>query len=148
MGHIELAAPVAHIWYLRSIPSKIGLLLDKTLKEVESILYLEKNVVTKSEIEEYPVGTLLTEDKYNYVQETYGDKIKVGTGAEAIAELLRGLDLEGLAKDIQIKMTKTLSEAKRKKLGKRLQLIRSFLESGNKPEWMILSVIPVIPPLN
>ncbi len=146
MGHIELAAPVAHIWYLRSIPSKIGLLLDKTLKEVESILYLEKYVVIKSEIEEYPVGTLLTEDKYYYVQETYGDKIKVGTGAEAIAELLRGLDLEGLAKDIQIEMTKTLSEARRKKLGKRLQLIRSFLESGNKPEWMILSVIPVIPP--
>lgn len=146
MGHIELAAPVAHIWYLRSIPSKIGLLLDKTLKEVESILYLEKYVVIKSEIEEYPVGTLLAEDKYYYIQETYSDKVKVGTGAEAIAELLRGLDLESLAKDIQIEMAKTQSEARRKKLGKRLQLIRSFLESGNKPEWMILTVIPVIPP--
>ncbi|MCS7150156.1 MAG: DNA-directed RNA polymerase subunit beta' [Caldimicrobium sp.] len=146
MGHIELAAPVAHIWYLRSIPSKIGLLLDKTLKEVESILYLEKYVVIDSEVEEYPPGTLLSEEKYYYLQETLGDKVKIGTGAEAIADLLKRLDLEKLARDIQVEMQATSSEARRKKLGKRLQLIRHFLESGNRPEWMILQVIPVIPP--
>ncbi|MCS7200020.1 MAG: DNA-directed RNA polymerase subunit beta' [Caldimicrobium sp.] len=146
LGHIELAAPVAHIWYLRSIPSKIGLLLDKTLKEVESILYLEKYVVIDSEIEEYPPGTLLNEEKYYFLQETYGDKIKISTGAEAIAELLKKLDLEKLSRDIQLEMQATQSEARRKKLGKRLQLIRNFIESGNRPEWMILQVIPVIPP--
>lgn len=146
MGHIELAAPVAHIWYLRSIPSKIGLLLDMTLKEVESILYLEKYVVIESEVEEYPVGTILPEEKYYYLQETFGNKIRMGTGAEAIAELLKRLDLEKLARDIQVEMQTTQSEARRKKLGKRLQLIKNLLESGNKPEWMILSVIPVIPP--
>ncbi|MEZ0344745.1 MAG: DNA-directed RNA polymerase subunit beta' [Caldimicrobium sp.] len=146
MGHIELAAPVAHIWYLRSIPSKIGLLLDMTLKEVESILYLEKYVVIESEIEEFPVGTILSEEKYYYLQETFGDKIKMGTGAEAIAELFKRLDLEKLARDIQVEMQTTQSEARRKKLGKRLQLIKNLIESGNKPEWMILRVIPVIPP--
>ncbi len=146
MGHIELAAPVAHIWFLRSIPSKIGLLLDMTLKEVESVLYLERYVVMESAVDEFPVGTLLTEEKYYYLQETYGDKIKIGTGASAIYELLKGLDLEKIARDIQVEMQTTHSEARRKKLGKRLQLIRSFLESGNKPEWMILQVIPVIPP--
>jgi len=146
MGHIELAAPVAHIWFLRSIPSKIGLLLDMTLKEVESILYLDKYVVIESEIEEFPPGTILPEEKCYYLQETYGDKIKIGTGAEAIAELLKRLDLEKLAKDIQVEMLSTQSEARRKKLGKRFQLIRYFLESGNRPEWMILRVIPVIPP--
>lgn len=146
MGHIELASPVAHIWYLRSIPSKIGLLLEMTLKEVESILYLEKYVVLESNHEEYPVGTILSEEKFHYLQENFGDRIKMGTGAEAIAELLKKLDLEKLAKDIQIEMQTTQSEARRKKLGKRLQLIRYLLESGNRPEWMILQVIPVIPP--
>ncbi|MGC9141703.1 MAG: DNA-directed RNA polymerase subunit beta' [Caldimicrobium sp.] len=146
MGHIELASPVAHIWYLRSMPSKIGLLLDMTLKEVESILYLEKYVVIESEVEEYPVGTILPEEKYYYLQENFGSKIKMGTGAEAIAELLKRLDLEKLAQDIQVEMHTTQSEARRKKLGKRLQLIKNLLESGNKPEWMILRVIPVIPP--
>ncbi len=146
LGHIELASPVAHIWYLRSIPSKIGLLLDMTLKEVESILYLEKYVVIESKVEEFPVGTLLNEEKYFYLSETYGDKIKIGTGAEAIIELFKRLELEKLAKDIMLEMQTTQSESRRKKLGKRLQLIRFFLESGNKPEWMILQVIPVIPP--
>ncbi|MGB9762094.1 MAG: DNA-directed RNA polymerase subunit beta' [Caldimicrobium thiodismutans] len=146
MGHIELASPVAHIWYLRSMPSKIGLLLDMTLKEVESILYLEKYVVIESEVEEYPVGTILPEEKYYYLQENFGSKIKMGTGAEAIAELLKRLDLEKLAQDIQVEMHTTQSEARRKKLGKRLQLIKNLLESGNKPEWIILRVIPVIPP--
>ncbi|MFN3921503.1 MAG: DNA-directed RNA polymerase subunit beta', partial [Caldimicrobium sp.] len=146
MGHIELASPVAHIWYLRSIPSKIGLLLDLTLKEVESILYLEKYVVIESQLEDYPVGTIVNEEKYYYLTETFAEKIKLGTGAEAIAELLKRLDLEKLAKEITIEMQTTSSESRRKKLGKRLQLIRHFLESGNKPEWMILQVIPVIPP--
>lgn len=146
MGHIELASPVAHIWYLRSIPSKIGLLLDLTLKEVESILYLERYVVIESQLEEYPVGTIVNEEKYYYLTETFAEKIKIGTGAEAIAELLRRLDLEKIAQDITVEMQTTHSESRRKKLGKRLQLIRHFLESGNKPEWMILQVIPVIPP--
>jgi len=94
MGHIELGAPVAHIWYLRSIPSKIGLLLNMTLKEVESILYLEKYVVIDSQIDEYPKGTILKEDEYYTLKEKYGDKIQIGTGAEAIRELLRTMDLD------------------------------------------------------
>ena len=146
MGHIELAAPVAHIWYLRSIPSKIGLLLNMTLKEVESILYLEKYIVIESEIDEYPKGTILTEDKYYALSEMYGDKIVIDTGAKAIYELLRSLDLDKLIQEITIEMQTTQSEARRKKLGKRLQLIRAFKNSGNRPEWMILKVIPVIPP--
>ncbi|MDM7202665.1 MAG: DNA-directed RNA polymerase subunit beta', partial [Thermodesulfobacteriaceae bacterium] len=128
------------------IPSKIGLLLDMTLKEVESILYLEKYVVIESQLEEYPVGTLLNEEKYYYLTETFGDKIKIGTGAEAIYKLLKGLELEKLAQDVIVMMQTSQSESRRKKLGKRLQLIRYFLESGNRPEWMILQVIPVIPP--
>ncbi len=146
MGHIELAAPVAHIWYLRSIPSKIGLLLNMTLKEVESILYLEKYVVVESEVEEYPKGKILKEDEYYELKERYGDKIKIETGAEAIYELLKSIDLDKEAQSIMAEMQTTNSEAKRKKLGKRLHLIRAFKQSGNKPEWMILQVIPVIPP--
>jgi len=146
MGHIELAAPVAHIWYLRSIPSKIGLLLNMTLKEVESILYLEKYVVIESEIDEYPKGTILTEDKYYALSEMYGDKIVIDTGAKAIYELLKSLDLDKLIQEITIEMQTTQSEARRKKLGKRLQLVKAFKNSGNRPEWMILQVIPVIPP--
>ncbi len=146
MGHIELAAPVAHIWYLRSIPSKIGLLLNMTLKEVESILYLEKYVVIESQLDEFPVGTILSEDKYLTLKEIYGDQIIADTGASAIYELLRNLDLDRLIQEIQMEMQTTHSEARRKKLGKRLQLARSFKLSGNKPEWMILKVIPVIPP--
>jgi len=146
MGHIELAAPVAHIWYLRSIPSKIGLLLNMTLKEVESILYLEKYIVIGSEIDEYPKGTILTEDKYYALSEMYGDKIVIDTGAKAIYELLKSLDLDKLIQEIIIEMQTTQSEARRKKLGKRLQLVRAFKISGNRPEWMILKVIPVIPP--
>jgi len=146
MGHIELAAPVAHIWYLRSIPSKIGLLLNMTLKEVESILYLEKYVVIESEVDEYPKGTILTEDKYYALKEMYGDKIIIDTGAKAIYELLKSLDLDKLIQEITVEMHSTQSEARRKKLGKRLQLARAFKNSGNKPEWMILQVIPVIPP--
>ncbi len=146
MGHIELAAPVAHIWYLRSIPSKIGLLLNMTLKEVESVLYLEKYVVVESEVDEYPKGTILTEDKYYALKEMYGDKIVIDTGAKAIYELLKSLDLDKLAQEIIVEMHSTHSEARRKKLGKRLQLVRAFKNSGNRPEWMILQVIPVIPP--
>jgi len=146
MGHIELAAPVAHIWYLRSIPSKIGLMLNMTLKEVESILYLEKYVVVESEIDEYPKGTLLTEDKYYALKEMYGDKIVIETGAKAIYELLKSLDLDKLIQEIMIEMQSTHSEARRKKLSKRLHLVKAFKNSGNKPEWMILKVLPVIPP--
>ncbi len=146
MGHIELAAPVAHIWYLRSIPSKIALMLDKTLKEVESVLYLERYIVVESEIEEYPVGKILKEEELYQIQDRYGDKVKILTGAEAIYELLKKIDIEEEIKRISAEMQMTTSEAKRKKLGKRLQLMRAFRDSGNKPEWMILQVIPVIPP--
>lgn len=146
MGHIELASPVAHIWYLRSIPSKIGLLLNMTLKEVESILYLEKYVVVESSIDEYPVGTILSEDKYYLLKETFGERINIETGALAIYKLLRSLNLDRLVEEIVVEMHSTQSEARRKKLGKRLHLVRAFKQSGNRPEWMILSVIPVIPP--
>lgn len=146
MGHIELASPVAHIWYLRSIPSKLALILNMTLKEVESILYLEKYIVTKSDVEEYPIGTILTEEKYHILKEQYGEKIIINTGAEAIYELLNSLDLDKLIQEITLEMQSTQSEARRKKLGKRLQLVRAFKQSGNRPEWMILKVIPVIPP--
>ncbi len=146
MGHIELGAPVAHIWYLRSIPSKIGLLLNMTLKEVESILYLEKYVVIDSQIDEYPKGTILKEDEYYTLKEKYGDKIQIGTGAEAIRELLRTMDLDKEMENIINEIKSTSSEARRKKLSKRLNLIKAFKQSGNRPEWMILQVIPVIPP--
>ncbi|AEH44156.1 DNA-directed RNA polymerase, beta' subunit [Thermodesulfatator indicus DSM 15286] len=146
MGHISLAAPVAHIWYLRSIPSKIGALLDMTLKELERVLYFESFVVTESEIPEVPVGKVLNEEEYQNLLQAHGPKFKIGIGAEAIKTILQNLNLEELSKELREEMAKTRSEAKRKKLGKRLRIVEALKESGNKPEWMILDVIPVIPP--
>jgi DNA-directed RNA polymerase subunit beta' len=146
LGHIKLAAPVAHIWFLKSLPSKIGAVLDMTLKQLEKILYFEQYAVVASDVEALPVGTLFTEDKYRQAREEYGGKFKVGIGAEAIRELLHAQDLVALSKELREEMTTTNSQTKRLKLGKRLYVIEAFQESGNRPEWMVLEVIPVLPP--
>jgi len=146
LGHIELAAPVAHIWFLKSLPTKIGNLLDMTLKELERILYFEAYVVTSSEVSTLPAASLLNEEKYRLMLEEHGDQFKVGIGAEAIRELLKSIDLVELSASIREEMRNTGSETKRTKLGKRLKVVEAFRDSGNRPEWMILEVIPVLPP--
>ncbi len=146
LGHIELAAPVAHIWFLKSLPSKIGNLLDMTLKELEKVLYFDSYVVIDSKEASIPVGSLLTEENYRQAREEFPDKFRVGIGAAAIKEMLQSLDLETLSKTLREEMRQTGSEAKRKKLAKRLNVTEAFRDSGNRPEWMILEVIPVLPP--
>ena len=146
MGHIELAAPVAHIWFLRSLPSRIGCILDMTLRELEKILYFESYVVIDPGETPLKKGELFSEEKYAKLRSEYGDSFKVGMGGEAIRTLLKETDLEKLSESLRSEMKTTSSDAKRKKLAKRLKVINAFLESGNKPEWMILEVIPVIPP--
>ncbi|MBU0485122.1 MAG: DNA-directed RNA polymerase subunit beta' [Proteobacteria bacterium] len=146
LGHIELAAPVAHIWFLKSLPSKIGNLMDMTLKELEKALYFDSYVVTSSEAPAPAVGTLLNEDLYRQAREDFPGKFKVGIGAEAIREMLKNLDLNTLSAELREEMRTTGSEAKRKKLAKRLNIAEAFKDSGNHPEWMILEVIPVLPP--
>jgi DNA-directed RNA polymerase subunit beta' len=147
MGHIELAAPVAHIWFLKSLPSRIGLLLDMTLKELERILYFESYVVIEPGLTALEDRQLLSEDEYLKAQELYGaDSFTALIGAEAIREMLKVLDLEKMAADLRVEISESTSELKPKKLAKRLKLIEAFVQSGNKPEWMILKVVPVIPP--
>src|SRR5215216_7443064 len=147
MGHIELAAPVAHIWFLKSLPSRIGLLLDMTLKELERILYFESYVVIEPGLTPLKERQLLSEDEYIRAQEEYGeDSFTAMIGAEAIRKILRDLDLEKIAMDLRQEIAVTTSELKPKKLMKRLKIIEAFLQSGNKPEWMILTQVPVIPP--
>ncbi len=146
LGHIRLAAPVAHIWFLKSLPSKIGAVLDMTLKQLEKILYFEQYAVVESETEEVPIGTLFNEEKYRQAREQYAGQFRVGIGAEAIRELLKAQELEKLSLQIREEMATTNSQTKRLKLGKRLYVIEAFRDSGNKPEWMILEVIPVLPP--
>jgi len=146
LGHIELAAPVAHIWFLKSLPSKIGAVLDMTLKQLERILYFEQYAVVESETEDIPKGTLLTEEKYRKAREEYAGQFQVGIGAEAIRELLASQELQELSKELRAEMGTTGSQTKRQKFGKRLHVIEAFIESGNEPEWMILEVIPVLPP--
>ena len=146
LGHIKLAAPVAHIWFLKSLPSKIGAVLDMTLKQLEKILYFEQYAVVHSEVDGLPVGSLLTEEKYRQAMEEHPNKFRVGIGAEAIRELLAGQDLVKLSEQLREEMLATNSQTKRQKLGKRLFVIEAFRDSGNKPEWMILEVIPVLPP--
>ncbi|MGC8736303.1 MAG: DNA-directed RNA polymerase subunit beta' [Dissulfurimicrobium sp.] len=146
MGHISLAAPVAHIWFLKSLPSKIGALLDLSLKELERVLYFESHIVLSSQVPELAVGTILSEELYTKNLDLYGSKFEVGIGAEAIQMLLARIDLDSLSRELRDEMIKTKSEAKRKKLGKRLRVIEAFKDSGNRPEWMILNVIPVLPP--
>jgi len=146
MGCIELAAPVAHIWFLRSLPSKIGNLLDLTLRELEKVLYFDSFIVLDPGETPLTKGELLTEEKYRQMVQDYGSAFTAGIGAEAIKQLLMGLDLEKLATELREEMVKTNSMAKRKKLAKRLKIIDAFRESENRPEWMIMSVIPVLPP--
>ena len=146
MGHIELATPVAHIWFLKSLPSRIGLLLDISLRDIERILYFEAYVVIDPGMTSLEKGQLLSEDAYLEAVEQYGDDFDARMGAEAVRELLRGLDLDSEAKVLREELPTTTSETKQKKYAKRLKLIEAFLSSGNKPEWMILSVLPVLPP--
>ena len=146
MAHISLAAPVAHIWFLKSLPSKIGCLLDLSLKELERVLYFESHIVLESQLPEIPVGMLMSDEVYQDNYEQFGDKFEVGIGAEAVRYLLSHLDLDAISVELREEMQKTRSEAKRKKLGKRLRVVEAFRGSGNKPEWMILNVIPVLPP--
>jgi DNA-directed RNA polymerase subunit beta' len=147
MGHIELAAPVAHIWFLKSLPSRIGLLLDMTLKDLERILYFEYYVVLEPGLTALQDRQLLSEDEYLKAQEEFGaDSFTAMIGAEAIREMLKALDLEKMAADLRKEIAESTSELKPKKLAKRLKLIEAFVQSGNKPEWMILTQVPVIPP--
>ncbi|HYB92165.1 MAG TPA: DNA-directed RNA polymerase subunit beta', partial [Candidatus Binataceae bacterium] len=146
MGHIDLAAPVAHIWFLRSLPSRIGTLLDMTLKELEKVLYFECYVVTDAGETPLQPKELLTERKYREAREQYGQGFKADMGAEAIRGLLAQLDLGKLAEELRAEMKTTASEARRKKVAKRLKVVNAFRDSGNKPEWMILTILPVIPP--
>ena len=147
MGHIELAAPVAHIWFLRSLPSRIGALLDMTLRELERILYFEYYVVLDPGQSGLTFGEALSEEMYRQSVEKWGiDSFKVGMGAEAIREMLGKIDLAGLSVTLRVDLKDTTSEAKRKKIVKRLKVVDACLHSGNKPEWLILEVVPVLPP--
>ena len=147
MGHIELAAPVAHIWFLKSLPSRIGLLLDMTLKDLERVLYFENYIVLEPGLTTLKPLQPLTEEEYLKAQEDFGeDSFTASIGAEAIRELLKGLDLEKTAAELRQEIAESTSELKPKKLAKRLKVVEAFIESGNKPEWMILTVVPVIPP--
>jgi len=146
MGHIDLASPVAHIWYLRSLPSRIGLMLDMTLREIEKALYFEAYIVIDGGLTPFEKGQLLSEDGYQKAIEEYGTDLKVGMGAEAIMELLKEIELKTTFEELKDEIANTKSQAKNKRNVKRLKLIDSFIKSGNKPEWMILSVLPVLPP--
>ena len=146
MGHIELACPVVHIWFLKSLPSKIGNLLDLTLKELEKILYFEAYVVVDGGDTDLTKGMLLSEEKYRQSREEFGSRFKAGMGAEAIREMLKAVELEPLSQQVRAEMLKTGSDAKLKKLGKRLKIIDAFRETGQRPEWMVMEVIPVLPP--
>jgi DNA-directed RNA polymerase subunit beta' len=147
MGHIELAAPVAHIWFLKSLPSRIALLLDMTLKDVERVLYFENYIVTEPGLTPMKYGELLTEEQYITAQDQYGaDAFTAGIGAEAVRDMLMAIELEKLRDDLRVEIAESTSELKPKKLAKRLKIVEGFIESGNRPEWMILTVVPVIPP--
>jgi DNA-directed RNA polymerase subunit beta' len=147
MGHIDLATPVAHIWFLKSLPSRIGLLLDMMLKDLEKILYFESYVVLDAGLTPFKNGDLLSEDQYYDAMDEYGETaFKAGIGAEAIRDMLAELDLLKEQAELRSQLGEKLSDARHKKLIKRLKIVDSFVESGNKPEWMIMTVIPVIPP--
>ncbi len=147
MGHISLATPVAHIWFLKSLPSRIGNLLDIPLKDLEKVLYCEAYIVTNPKQSGLEPAELLTEERYGKLLDEVGiDAFDAGMGAEAIMQLLKDLDIVGLAETLRAEMREVTSEAKRKKIAKRLKVVEAFRESGNKPEWMMLSIIPVIPP--
>ena len=147
MGHIDLASPVAHIWFLKSLPSRIGTLMDMTLKELERVLYFESYIVLDPGETPLKQKELLSETQYRKAVEEFGPgSFRAGMGAEAVRELLQDFDLEQLARELRIEMVETSSEARRKKTAKRLKVVNAFRQSGNRPEEMILEVIPVIPP--
>ncbi len=146
MGHIELASPTAHIWFLKSLPSRIGLMLDMTLREIERVLYFEAFVVIDPGMTQMQRGQLLSDEMYLDAIEKHGDEFDARMGAEAVHELLKSLDLQAEVIKVREDIAGTSSETKIKRLTKRLKLIESFLESGNKPEWMVLTVLPVLPP--
>ena len=146
MGHIELASPVAHIWFLKSLPSRIGLLLDMTLRDVERILYFEAFIVIDPGMTGLEHKQLLSDETYLEAIEAYGDEFDARMGAEAIYELLKQVDLEQEVEALREEIRETRSEAKLKRFSKRLRLAEYFIESGNKPEWMVLTVLPVLPP--
>lgn len=146
LGHIELATPVAHIWFLRSLPSRIGALLDITLKNLERVLYCEAYVVTDPGKTPLKKGEVLSEDEYSAARKTYKTDFKAAMGAEAVRDMLREIDPDAVAKELRLALSKTSSETLQKALAKRLKVCEAFKASGNKPEWMMLDVIPVIPP--
>jgi len=146
MGHIELASPTAHIWFLKSLPSRIGLMLDMTLREIERVLYFEAFVVVDPGMTSLQRGQLLTDEMYLESIEEHGDEFDARMGAEAVHELLKSMDLPSEVVKVREDMSNTNSETKIKRLSKRLKLIEAFMESGNKPEWMVLTVLPVLPP--
>ncbi|HRL07251.1 MAG TPA: DNA-directed RNA polymerase subunit beta', partial [Brevundimonas diminuta] len=147
MGHIDLAAPVAHIWFLKSLPSRISLMLDMALKDVERVLYFENYIVTEPGLTPLKQNQLLTEDEFYHYQEEFGDDgFTAEIGAEAVRNLLMAIDLNAEAEKHRAELADNPSELKAKKASKRLKLLEAFIESGNKPEWMILTIVPVIPP--
>ena len=147
MGHISLAAPVAHIWFLKSLPSRIGLLLDMALKDLERVLYFESYITLDPGLTPLKERQLLSEDDYLRAQDEYGqDNFTAMIGAEAIREMLKGMNLSKIAEDLKVEIQQSKSELKPKRLAKRLKIIEAFMHSGNKPEWMILTEVPVIPP--
>jgi DNA-directed RNA polymerase subunit beta' len=146
LGHIELASPVVHIWFFKSIPSRIGYFLDMSLRDLEKVLYFEEHVVLDPGKTPLQYKQLLTEEQYRKAVEEYGDGFRAGMGAEAIRELLKKMTVPELANQLRVRMTKETSQQNRKKITKRLRIVEAFLNSGNKPEWMVLEVIPVLPP--
>ena len=145
-GHIELASPVVHVWFFKGVPSRIGYLLDMSLRDLEKVLYFEEYVVVEPGKTPLSIKQLLTEDQYRRAQEEYGDGFRAGMGAEAIRELLKRISVGELAESLRAQMLEEISQQNRKKITKRLRIVEAFINSGNKPEWMILEVISVLPP--
>ncbi len=146
MGHVDLASPVAHIWFLKSLPSRIGLMLDMTLRDIERILYFEAFVVTEPGLSPLERGQLLNEEQFMQARQEHGDDFEAAMGAEAVYDLLRSLDLPGEMVQLKEDIASTGSETKLKRLTKRIKLVEAFIESGNRPEWMVMTVLPVLPP--
>ena len=146
MGHIELASPVAHIWFLKSLPSRIGLLLDMTLRDIERILYFESFVVTDPGMTTLEKGQLLTDEQYYEAMEEFSDEFEAKMGAEAVQSLMKDMEVDAEVARLREEIPATNSETKLKKLSKRLKLLEAFVDSGNKPEWMVMTVLPVLPP--
>ena len=147
LGHIELASPCSHVWFFKGLPSRIGHLLDITLRELERVLYFEAYVIVEpGEVESLKRGEVITDERKRQLDQEFPGKFVAMMGAEGIKELLKKLDIEGLSTEIREKMKTELSQQKKLKFAKRLRVVESFRKSGNKPEWMILDVVPVIPP--